>query len=102
MERNIPQNLIYFLKNGIKDVEDGFEYSSELNRILNSDDCQKELSRKEIDMLKEFSDKVKKVGEINYYTEEKIKEIEREFFGSSGISGFLGIVEEKAKPIWPF
>lgn len=101
MERHIPENLKYFLKNGIKDIEDGYEYASELNRILNSDDCQKALSNREIEMMRDYSERAKKVGEINHYTEEKIKEIEKEMFGSAGIEGFLGIIQQ-ARPIWPF
>lgn len=101
MERKIPEKLVIFLKNAVKDVDDGYEYSSELNRILNSDECQTSLSTKEIERLKEFSDKVKKIGEINYYSEERIKDIEREMFGSQGIAGYLGISKE-TKPVWPF
>ena len=64
MERIIPEKLVNFFKNALKDVEDGYEYASELNRILNSDDCQGALSGKEIESLRDFADKVKKVGEI--------------------------------------
>lgn len=102
MAQNIPEKLLYFLKNGIKDVEDGYEYASELNRILNSDDCQNNLSGKEIESLREYAEKVKKAGEIDYYTVERIKEIEREFFGTRGILGFLGVIQEPSKPLWPF
>lgn len=101
MPRNIPQNLVYFLKNGIKDADDGYEYASELNRILNSDDCQSKLKSKEIETLRDYADKVRKMGEINYYSEERIKEIEREVFGIRGIQGYLEIVHE-SKPQWPF
>lgn len=101
MNRDIPEKLLYFLKNGVKDVDDGYEYASELNRILNSDDCQRVLTEREIDVLRDYADKVKKVGEINYYTEEKIKQIEWEFFGDRGILGFLG-VQSQPKPQWPF
>ncbi|NLD47051.1 MAG: hypothetical protein GX660_07610 [Clostridiaceae bacterium] len=101
MKRKIPEKLIIFLKTAVKDVDDGYEYSSELNRILNSDECQASLSPKEIEKLKEFSERVKKVGEINYYSEEKIKDIEKEIFGSQGIAGYLGI-SEVTKPVWPF
>jgi len=103
MARTIPENLLYFLKNAIKDVDDGYEYASELNRILNSDGCQNALSGKEIDALRDFAEDVRKsVGEINYYSEEKIKDIERDHFGERGIKGYLGLEEEKAKPVWPF
>ena len=102
MSRQIPENLKIFLKNGIRDLEDGYEYSSELNRILNSDECQESLSGKEIEKLRDYSEKVRKVGEINYYSEEKIKNIELEFFGSQGILGFLGVSSESPKPLWPF
>ena len=103
MAREVPENLNYFLKNAVKDADDGYEYASELNRILNSDSCQLALSGKEIDALREFADSVKKaIGEINYYSEEKIKEIEREHFGSGGILGYLGAVQEQEKPKWPF
>lgn len=101
MERKIPESLRLFLKNGIKDVDDGYEYASELNRILNSDDCQSALSGKEMELLRDYAEKAKKVGEINYYSEEKIKDIEREIFGGNGILGFLGIIEQQ-KPLWPF
>lgn len=101
MGRKLPENLMYFLKNGIKDAEDGYEYASELNRILNSHDCQTALSAKEIEIMREYSDKVKKVGEITYYTEERIKDIEEEHFGQRGILGFLG-VNGDSKPQWPF
>lgn len=101
MGRVLPENLMYFLKNGIKDVEDGYEYASELNRILNSHDCQTSLSSREIEFLRDYADKVKKVGEIDYYSEERIKEIEREHFGNRGVLGFLGVTNEP-KPQWPF
>ncbi|HHV59920.1 MAG TPA: hypothetical protein GXX49_06470 [Clostridiaceae bacterium] len=101
MPREIPKNLEHFLKSGYKDVDDGYEYSSELNRILNSDSCQTVLTFREIEKIREFADEVKKLGEMNYYTEERIKDLEREFFGSQGISGFLGA--EQKKPFeWPF
>ncbi len=103
MPGEIPDKLKYFLKTALDDVDDGYEYASELNRILNSDDCQISLSPKEIDALREYAEEVKKVGEINHYTTEQIHEIEREHFGSRGIMGYLkadhGAPE---KPIWPF
>lgn len=101
MERSIPEKLMYFFKNALKDVEDGFEYSSELNRILNSDECQTSLKSKEIEILKDYSEKVKQVGEINHYSEIRVKEIEEEVFGHRGILGFLGVVPTE-KPQWPF
>jgi len=101
MDRTIPQKLLYFFKNGIKDSDDGYEYASELNRILNSDDCQHSLSGREIDLLREYADKVKKLGELDYFTEEKIKDTEKELFGTRGILGFLGITIQ-SNPIWPF
>ena len=101
MERNIPEKLIYFLKNGIKDVDDGYEYSSELNRILNSDDCQRALNDREIEIMRDYAEKVKNIGEINHYSEERVKEIENEVFGLRGILGFLGIGTQP-KPLWPF
>lgn len=103
MSREIPQKLLYFLKNGVKDVEDGYEYASELNRILNSDECQHALTAKEIELLRDYADKVSRLGEISYYTEERIKDAEREFFGGRGILGFLGIEQTPSpKPVWPF
>lgn len=102
MPRDIPERLMYFLKNALKDVEDGYEYASELNRILNSDDCQAALTPKEIEALRDYADDVKKVGEIDHYSEERIKEIEREHFGSRGILGYLGVAKEPPKPQWPF
>ncbi|HHW48024.1 MAG TPA: hypothetical protein GXX14_05330 [Clostridiaceae bacterium] len=103
MARTVPDNLLYFLKNAIKDVDDGYEYASELNRILNSDSCQTALSSKEIEALRDFADEVKKsAGEINYYSEEKIKDIERRHFGERGIMGYLGLESEKPKFQWPF
>lgn len=101
MKRDIPEKLLYFIKNATKDVEDGYEYASELNRVLNSDECQLSLTEKEIDALKNYAYDVRNVGELNYYTEQKIKEIEQEHFGSQGISGFLGITKNSA-PKWPF
>lgn len=102
MAREIPEKLKYFLKNAVKDVDDGYEYSSELRRILNSDECQSALTPKEIEKLKDFAEDVKKVGEITYYSEERIKEIEREYFGSNGIEGFLGLKTSPPTPRWPF
>jgi hypothetical protein len=102
MVRIIPDNLSYFLKNGIKDVDDGYEYASELNRILNSDSCQTGLKSREIEVLRDYAETVKKeVGEINFYSEEKIKEIERDFFGARGVRGFLGEDPENHHQ-WPF
>lgn len=103
MPREIPEKLMYFIKNALKDVDDGFEYASELNRILNSDDCQLSLTGKEIDALREYAEEVKKVGEINHYSEEKIKEIESEHFGTRGMLGYLSADHGKPqKPVWPF
>jgi predicted house-cleaning noncanonical NTP pyrophosphatase (MazG superfamily) len=106
MERNIPEKLVNFFKNALKDVDDGYEYASELNRILRSDECQKVFTEKELEILREFADKVKKVGEITCYTEERIKEIEAEHFGKRGVLGYLGAPHEdkskKTKPQWPF
>ena len=103
MNREIPQELLYFLKNGIKDVDDGYEYANELRRILHSDKCQQALTTKELELLRDYADKVASLGEINYYIEERIKETEADFFGDRGILGFLGIQQPThAKPIWPF
>lgn len=105
MARNIPEKLIYFLKNALKDVDDGYEYASELNRILNSDDCQTSLNSMEINTLRDYAEKVKKIGEINYYSEEKVKDIEREIFGSRGVLGFLSADHSSgvgSKSAWPF
>jgi len=103
MLREIPDNLMYFIKNALKDVDDGFEYASELNRVLNSDDCQITLTAKEIDALREYAVEVRKVGEINHYTVEKIKELENEHFGTRGMLGYLSVDHGKAqKPVWPF
>ena len=102
MNGEIPEKLKYFLKTAIKDVDDGYEYGSELNRILNSDECQTALSGKQIESLRDFADKVKKVGEINYYSEQKIKDLERELFGEHGILGYLGEAVAPSKPLWPF
>lgn len=103
MSREIPNKLMSFLKTALEDVDDGYEYASELNRILNSEDCQIALSPKEIDALREYAEEVKKVGEINHYSLERIQEIEREHFGTRGIPGYLkadhGAPE---KPAWPF
>lgn len=102
MNSIIPEKLKYFLKTALKDMDDGFEYSSELNRILNSDECQTALTGKQIDTLRDFADKVKKVGEINYYSEQKIIALEKEFFGEHGILGYLGENVVPQKPVWPF
>ncbi len=103
MSREIPNKLSAFLNTAFDDVDDGYEYASELNRILNSDDCQAALSPKELDALREYADEVKKVGEINYYTRERILEIEREHFGERGIFGYLKADHgQPGKPVWPF
>jgi len=102
MSRTIPEKLNNFLKNAFKDVDDGFEYASELNRILSSDECQLTLKDKEIETLREYAEKVRKEGEINYNTEQRIKEIEKEFFGNRGISGYLETVHEPKDIKWPF
>jgi hypothetical protein len=98
MPRDIPKNLEYFLKNALEDMDDGYEYASELNRILNSDTCQLLLKPFEIDKLRLYSDKIKHFGELNFYTEKRIRETESEFFGVNGILGFLNIsAENKSK-----
>ena len=103
MAREIPDKLAYFIKNALQDMDDGYEYFSELNRILNSDDCQNSLTGKEIDALREYAEEVKDVGEINHYTEVRIKELESEHFGSRGISGYLSADHgTPQKPVWPF
>ena len=89
MAKNVQEKIVRFLKDLAKDMEDGYEYASELNRILNSDDCQRSLNSMEIETLRDYAEKVKKVGEINYYTETRIKEIEHEIFGTRGVLGFL-------------
>jgi predicted house-cleaning noncanonical NTP pyrophosphatase (MazG superfamily) len=103
MSREIPAKLLSFLKTALEDVDDGYEYASELRRILNSEDCQALLSPKELDALREYADEVKSVGEINQYSKERIQEIEKEHFGIRGIPGYLkadhGAPE---KPVWPF
>ena len=102
MSREIPDKLVHFYKIALKDMDDGYEYASELNRVLNSDDCQKTLSGKEISTLRDFADEVKKIGEINHYTEVKIKELENEWFGSRGILGYLSADHGgPQKPLWP-
>jgi len=99
----VPENLKYFIKNGLIDSDDGFEYATELRRILNSDDCQANLSLKEIEKIREFADEVKKIGEFNTYTKDRIKEIENDIFGSKCLKGFLGMDDNKTtKPVWPF
>lgn len=103
MSREIPDKLSFFLKTALDDSDDGFEYAMELRRILNTDDCQTALSPKEIDAMREYAEEVKKVGEINHYTRERILEIEREHFGSRGIPGYLKADHgSPQKPIWPF
>lgn len=103
MAREIPNKLLSFLKTAPDDVDDGYEYASELNRILNSDDCQAVLSPGETDALREFADEVKKIGEINYYSRDRIAELERKHFGAGGITGYLkGDQGKPEKPVWPF
>ncbi|MDP4182143.1 MAG: hypothetical protein Q8942_13765 [Bacillota bacterium] len=105
MARTVPEKLVRFFKVMVKDIEDGYEYATELNRILNSDDCQVSLNRLEIETLRDYAEKVKKVGEINYYSEERIKEIEREIFGSRGVLGFLSADHTSSTSSavnWPF
>ncbi|TYQ15373.1 UNVERIFIED_CONTAM: hypothetical protein Cloal_1820 [Acetivibrio alkalicellulosi] len=103
MAKRIPDKLKYFLKNGLEDFDDGYEYASELSRILNSDDCQQNLTSKEIESIRDFADDIKKIGEFNYYSKDRVKEIETDRFGKSGIIGFLGgTLEDNSKPVWPF
>ncbi|HEY9062333.1 MAG TPA: hypothetical protein VIO64_17815 [Pseudobacteroides sp.] len=104
MAKCVPEKLIRFFKVMVKDIEDGYEYATELNRILNSDDCQHSLNSMEIETLRDYAEKVKKVGEINYYTEARIKEIEREIFGTRGVLGFLNDHTSNSCPAasWPF
>ena len=103
MSRNIPENLIYFLKNGIQCFDNTNEFSNELHRILSQDDCQKSLNSREIEVLRDFAEKVKKIEDIDYYTEEKIKNVELELFGTRGVLGFLKVKENVIiKPVWPF
>jgi hypothetical protein len=97
MPKDLPKDLEYFLKNALSDMEDGFEYASELNRILNSDTSQLLLKPEEIQKLRNFAEKIKKFGEINYYTENKVKELEIEMFGTQGIDGYLKIKDSKNK-----
>jgi hypothetical protein len=47
-------------------------------------------------------EKVKDIGEINYYSEEKVKAIELEIFGIRGIKGYLDAPHETPKIQWPF
>ncbi len=105
MANNVPEKLLKFFKDTVNDVDDGYEYATELNRILNSDECQLYLNPMEIDTLRDFAERVKKVGEITYYTQERIKEIEQEIFGSRGVLGFLFADHTSfARPSvkWPF
>jgi predicted house-cleaning noncanonical NTP pyrophosphatase (MazG superfamily) len=103
MAKEIPNALLNFLKTALDDVDDGYEYASELNRILNSDECQTSLSPKEIEALRDYADDVRKVGEINFYTRERIAEIKRDHFGTRGIPGYLKANHGKPeKPVWPF
>lgn len=103
MSREIPQKLSSFLKTALDDVDDGYEYASELRRVLNSEECQEALSPKEIDALREYADAVKEVGEIDHYSRERILEIEKEHFGTRGIPGYLKADHgSPQKPVWPF
>ena len=94
MTRDIPKNLEYFFKSALDDSDDGYEYASELHRLLNSDTCQLLLSSMEIEKLREFAEKIKTFGEINYYTKNKIENLEKKIFGLEGISGFLKLNDE--------
>jgi predicted house-cleaning noncanonical NTP pyrophosphatase (MazG superfamily) len=102
MAKEIPEKFKYFLKNAVSDCEDGYEYASELNRILNSDECQTNFTSKEIEALRDFADQVKKMGEFNSYSADKIRDIEIDMFGNQRILGYLGISSEETKPVWPF
>lgn len=103
MPREIPGKLLYFIKTALQEVEDGYEYASELNRILNADDCQRVLTDKELEAFRDYAGEVKKVGEINHYTEERIKELEIEHFGTRGMLGYLNADHGAPhKPSWPF
>lgn len=90
MDKNkIPVSLENFIKNGKEDCDDGYEYASELNRILNSDICQQSLKQKDVDKLREFADEIRKIGEFNNYTKDRIKNLEKDFFGSKGMLAYL-------------
>jgi hypothetical protein len=102
MTRDIPEKLLYFLKNALHDVDDGYEYSSELHRILNSDDCQRALKTIEIETLRVYAEKAKEIGEIDYYAEERLRAVELEVFGKRGIRGYLDAPHEASKAVWPF
>lgn len=101
MAKFIPEKLVVFFKNEVRDLDDGYEYASELNRLLNSHDCQEALSSKEIETLRNFAEEVKKVGEINHYSEERIKQIETAYFGTRGVLGYLNPAREMI-PTYPF
>lgn len=85
----IPQKLDVFFKNACLDLDDGYEYSTELNRLLCSSECQEALSFNELDALRHFAEEVNKIGEINHYSEERIKQLEIEIFGQRGVLGYL-------------
>lgn len=98
MAREIPEKLLDFLTNGVKQIFDGYEYSSELNRILNHLECKESLNDREIEVLRDFAEKVKKIDDYDYYFDKRLKGIEEEFFGVRGILGFLGIKINSTMP----
>lgn len=103
MAKFIPNNLICLLKNGCSKVEDCCEFSSELHRILSQEECQQALNNREIEVLREFANKINREDDIGYYTKDKIKRIELELFGTRGALGFLRF-KKRANPetAWSF
>ena len=90
MEKNkIPVSLENFIKNAFEDCDDGYEYASELNRILNSDLCQQNLKQTDIDKLRDYADEVRNIGELNNYTKDRINDLEKDFFVSKGLLEYL-------------
>lgn len=89
MAKYIPEKLVIFFENTSRTLDDGFEYSSELHRLLSTSDCQDALSSNEIEALRHFAEEVKKVGEINLYTSQRVHNIEKEIFGQRGVLGYL-------------
>lgn len=104
MSRVVPERLVDFFMNGIKDVDDSCEYSSQLNRLLSRTECRNSLNEREIELLRNYAEKVMKIGELDCYSIEKIQDIEQEIFGTRGVLGFLGVSAQHClvKPTWPF
>jgi predicted house-cleaning noncanonical NTP pyrophosphatase (MazG superfamily) len=103
MAKYIPERLIHLLKNGSNSIDTCYEFSSELHKVLSQRECRNALNHKEMEVLRDFAEKVKKANDIDYYSKDKIRDIEKELFGTRGVIGFLKSNKNLGKEqIWPF